>query len=95
MISVVMPVFNGEKFLKMAIESILNQTYTDFELVIINDGSTDKSAEIVKSYQDTRIHFLENDGNKGIFILVIAFLMKQKESILPFWIVMIMQNQHD
>ncbi|WP_338812357.1 glycosyltransferase [Bernardetia sp. Wsw4-3y2] len=67
MISVVMPVFNGEKFLKMAIESILNQTYTDFELVIINDGSTDKSAEIVKSYPDTRIHFLENDGNKGIF----------------------------
>ncbi|WP_338768510.1 glycosyltransferase [Bernardetia sp. ABR2-2B] len=67
MLSVVMPVFNGEKFLKMAIESILNQTYTDFELVIINDGSTDKSAEIINSYQDKRIHFLENDGNKGIF----------------------------
>ena len=67
MISVVMPVFNGEKFLKIAIESILSQTYTDFELVIINDGSTDKSAEIVRSYLDKRILFLENDGNKGIF----------------------------
>ncbi len=67
MISVVMPVFNGEKFLKIAIESILNQTYIDFELVIINDGSKDKSAEIIKSYQDKRILFLENEGNKGIF----------------------------
>ncbi len=67
MVSVVMPVFNGEKFLKMAIESILNQTYTDFEFVIINDGSTDTSAEIVKSYSDNRIRFLENEGNKGIF----------------------------
>lgn len=67
MISVVMPVFNGEKFLKIAIESVLNQTYTDFELVIINDGSIDKSAEIINSYQDSRIRFLENEGNKGIF----------------------------
>ena len=67
MVSVVMPVFNGEKFLKIAIESILSQTYTDFELLIINDGSTDKSAEIIQSYQDNRIRFLENDGNKGIF----------------------------
>ena len=67
MLSVVMPVFNGEKFLKIAIESILNQTYTDFELLIINDGSTDKSADIINSYQDKRIRFLENDGNKGIF----------------------------
>ncbi|PIY07896.1 MAG: glycosyl transferase [Flexibacter sp. CG_4_10_14_3_um_filter_32_15] len=67
MISVVMPVFNGEKFLKIAIESILNQTYMDFELLIINDGSTDKSAEIINSYQDKRIRLLENDGNKGIF----------------------------
>ncbi|WP_375559390.1 glycosyltransferase family 2 protein [Bernardetia sp. OM2101] len=67
MLSVVMPVFNGEKFIKIAIESILNQTYTDFELVIVNDGSTDKSAEIIKFYQDNRIRFLENDGNKGIF----------------------------
>ncbi|WP_291726106.1 glycosyltransferase family 2 protein [Bernardetia sp.] len=66
-VSVVMPVFNGEKFIKMAIESILNQTYKDFELVIINDGSTDSSAEIIQSYQDERIRFLENEGNRGIF----------------------------
>ncbi len=67
MISVVMSVFNGDKFLKIAIESILSQTYTDFELLIINDGSTDESAEIVKSYQDKRIRFLENERNKGVF----------------------------
>ena len=67
MVSVVMPVFNGEKFLKIAIESILNQTYTDFELIIISDGSTDRSVEIIKSYQDNRVRFLENEENKGIF----------------------------
>lgn len=62
-----MPVYNGEKFLKVAIESILNQTYTDFELIIINDGSTDQSVEIINSYHDKRISFVENDANKGIF----------------------------
>jgi glycosyltransferase involved in cell wall biosynthesis len=54
-VSVVMSVYNGEKYLKEAIDSILNQTFKDFEFIIINDGSTDNSLKIIKSYKDPRI----------------------------------------
>jgi glycosyltransferase involved in cell wall biosynthesis len=68
MVSVVMPVFNAEKYLAKAIESILTQTLTDFEFIIINDGSTDGSAAIIESYsdKDPRINVILNDKNKGI-----------------------------
>jgi glycosyltransferase involved in cell wall biosynthesis len=58
-ISVVMPVYNSEKFLEAAIKSILNQTFTDFEFIIIDDGSKDRSSEIVKSFNDARIKLFE------------------------------------
>ena len=64
-ISVVMAVYNSEKYLSKAIESILEQSFTDFEFIIINDDSTDKSEEIIKSYKDSRIKFLENESNMG------------------------------
>lgn len=63
MVTVLMPVYNGEKFLKEAIESILNQTFTDFEFLIINDGSTDNSVKIIQSFNDTRIRLINNDKN--------------------------------
>lgn len=63
MVTVLMSVYNGEKFLKEAIESILNQTFTDFEFLIINDGSTDKSVEIIESYKDSRIRLINNEKN--------------------------------
>ena len=66
MVSVVMKVYNGERFLREAIDSVLAQTYTDFELVIIDDGSTDSSAAIIQSYQDSRIRFLQNEKNLGL-----------------------------
>lgn len=62
MISVIMPVYNAEKFLAQAIESILNQTEKYFELIIINDGSTDSSEEIIKSYQDERIVYIKKEN---------------------------------
>jgi len=65
-ISVLMPVYNGEKFLKEAIDSILNQSFKDFEFLIINDGSTDRSKKIILSYQDQRIIFFENKKNLGV-----------------------------
>lgn len=65
-ISLVMKVYNGEKYLQEAIDSILAQTYADFELLIIDDGSTDSSAKIVQSYQDERIRFIQNEKNMGL-----------------------------
>jgi len=62
-VTVLMPVYNAESYLKEAIESILNQTYTDFEFLIINDGSTDSSKDIILSYQDSRIRYIENETN--------------------------------
>ena len=64
-ISVVLPVYNGEAYLKESIESILNQTFTDFELIIINDGSTDNSKNIINSFSDERIKYIEQN-NKGL-----------------------------
>ncbi len=65
-VSVLMPVYNGERFLREAIESILSQTYRDFEFLIINDGSNDRSVEIVESYHDPRIKLVHNEKNLGL-----------------------------
>lgn len=66
-ISVIMPVFNCEKYLSLSVESILRQTCSDFEFIIINDGSQDNSAEILEDYRcrDTRIRLIHQE-NKGI-----------------------------
>ncbi|ULQ52394.1 glycosyltransferase family 2 protein [Flavihumibacter fluvii] len=65
MVSVVMPVYNAAPFLRPAIDSILKQTYPDFECILINDGSTDSSAEIIRSYSDPRIKLIEQQ-NQGV-----------------------------
>ena len=66
-VSVIMPVYNGERFIGEAIESILSQTFTDFELIIVDDGSDDRSAEIIRSFQerDGRIQFIQLEDNMG------------------------------
>ncbi len=65
-VTVLMPVYNGEKYLREAIESILSQTFADFEFLIINDGSTDRTAEIIASYKDRRIRLIPNESNLGL-----------------------------
>lgn len=66
-ISIIVCVYNSEKFLKKCIESILNQTFKDFELIIVDDGSTDGSKKICKYYEkiDNRIKFIEKNENTG------------------------------
>lgn len=61
MISVCMPTYNGEKFIRIQLESILAQLGNDDEIVISDDSSTDKTVEIIKSFNDSRIHLLENN----------------------------------
>ena len=65
-ISVIMSYLNSEKFIKDSIDSILNQTYTNIELILLNDGSSDKSQEIVDNYKDKRIIKLNNKSNLGV-----------------------------
>lgn len=64
-ISVIVPVYNAEKYLNRCIDSILNQTFKDFELILINDGSSDKSIEILNAYEkiDSRIKVINNENN--------------------------------
>ena len=50
-LSVIMPVYNGEQYLNYSIQSVLNQTYKDYELILVDDGSTDHSLEICEKYQ--------------------------------------------
>ncbi len=64
-VSVIMSVYNGERFLSESIESILNQTFNDFEFIIINDGSTDSTEKILESYNDSRIK-VSNQKNVGL-----------------------------
>jgi glycosyltransferase involved in cell wall biosynthesis len=65
-VSVLMCVYNGQKDLKEAIDSILNQNYTNFEFIIVNDCSTDNSAAIINSYTDNRIKLFTNETNLGL-----------------------------
>ena len=59
MISIIIPVFNREAFIQDAIESVLRQSMQSFELIVIDDGSTDRSAEIIKHFvkNDSRVHY--------------------------------------
>lgn len=67
-VSVVMPTYNGERFLRPAVESILNQTFRDFELIVIDDGSTDSTPHILAEFKDkdARLIVLTNERNLGI-----------------------------
>ena len=64
-VTVLMTVYNGEKYLRESMDSILNQTFMDFEFLIIDDASTDASCNIILSYNDPRIRLIENEKNVG------------------------------
>ncbi|MFC5196101.1 glycosyltransferase family 2 protein [Bizionia hallyeonensis] len=66
-LTVIMPVYNGEKFLKESLDSLLNQTFTDFTILVLNDNSTDKTSEILDAFikQDSRITVITKTKNEG------------------------------
>lgn len=66
LISVIMPVYNAEKYVEEAVRSILGQTCTSFELIIVDDCGTDRSMELIMRMEDRRIRILRNDSNRGI-----------------------------
>jgi glycosyltransferase involved in cell wall biosynthesis len=78
MVSIILPVYNGEKYLAESLDSVLAQTYQNWELVIINDGSTDGTENLILNYQDKRINYLANDGNQGIIFSLNRGLQESK-----------------
>lgn len=73
-----MPVYNGEKFIRQAINSILTQSFSDFELLIINDGSTDNSNKYIKQFDDPRIILINNKENIGLVKTLNKGLLKAR-----------------
>ena len=66
LVSVIMPVYNTAGYVAEAIESVLRQTYTAWELIVVDDGSTDNSADVVRSFADPRIRFERHSPNRGV-----------------------------
>ena len=71
--SIIIPVYNIEKYIGECIESVLNQTFTDFELILIDDGSTDHSLDVIKQYQNTDARIIlihqDNAGQQELQVL--------------------------
>jgi len=65
-VSIILPTCNGAKYIRQSIDSCLNQTYKNIELIIVDDGSTDETPEIIKSYKDKRIKYLRHKKNQGL-----------------------------
>lgn len=65
-VTVGIPAYNAERFICKSIQSVLNQTFADFEIIVTDDGSTDRTMEIVSSFSDPRITIVKNNANKGV-----------------------------
>ena len=81
-VSVIMSVFNREEFVEEAIDSILNQTFSDFEFLIVDDGSTDTSREKLTKYNDPRVQIFLNDVNRGNALNLNDLILKSKGEYL-------------
>ena len=84
-ISVILPVYNGSEYLKTSIESVLNQSFTDFELIVWNDGSTDASHEILAAYSDPRLRKFENETNLGLFRTLNKAIEQSRAGLTRLW----------
>lgn len=68
LVSIIMPTYNCGLFIADSIRSVISQTYTNWELIIVDDCSTDNTEQIVRGFNDTRIHYLQNEQNSGAAI---------------------------
>ncbi|EFC7289147.1 glycosyltransferase family 2 protein, partial [Escherichia coli] len=63
LVSVLIPVYNAEKYIERSLNSIINQTYKNLEIIIINDGSTDRTLDIIRTFTEKRITVVNNEKN--------------------------------
>lgn len=84
-LTIVMPVYNGQKYLRASLDSVLAQTYRDYELVIWDDGSVDGTAHILDSYTDPRIRRFSNRPNKGLFPTLNLALSEARGERIRLW----------
>ena len=83
--SVVIPLYNKEKYVEQTLKSVVGQTYQNFEVVIVNDCSTDNSVDVVKAIGDHRIKIIEHSEIRGFLHQEIQESTQQHTPILPFW----------
>lgn len=81
-VTVLMPVYNAEKYLREAVESILGQTFKDFEFLIIDDGSADNSLQIIRSYRDPRIQLIVHKKNKKLIATLNEGIQKARAPLV-------------
>lgn len=84
LVSIIMPTYNCGRFIKDSIDSVLAQTYTNWELLIVDDCSTDNTESIVRAYKDTRIHYFRNEKNKGAALTRNRALREAKGRYIAF-----------
>jgi len=65
LVSVIIPAYNAENYIEKAIQSVLEQTYPNFEVIVIDDNSTDRTVDVVREFRDERIKLLVNEQNMG------------------------------
>ena len=83
--SIIFPVYNGERYLRESLESVLKQTYGDYELIIWDDASSDRSREIIAEYSNPRISFHRNEKNLGLFPTLNAAIATARGSSIRLW----------
>ena len=85
-VSVIIPEYNRSKLLSLAIESALNQTYQDLEIIVIDDGSTDNTKEVVEGFikQDSRVKYIQHENNKGASAARNTGIMSAKGEYIAF-----------
>lgn len=84
LVSIVMPAYNSEQYIQESIESVLRQTYTNWELLIVDDCSSDSTADIVRTFQDERIRYIKNEQNGGAAVCRNRALREAKGKWIAF-----------
>lgn len=84
-VSVILPVFNGKRYLGDSIDSVLGQDYEDYELLVCDDGSSDDSVNIIRSRRDGHIKFFNNETNLGLFKTLNALIRRASGKFIRLW----------